>query len=227
MKPWARVPGREGVRRGGAAAARATAPAGRTSTRSRGPTGTPRPSARSTGSARDDRRRRGRRRCRWAARWRCGSPRSAPDGRRRHRPGQPVRVQHDRKELLALPRAQARGAVDQGRRQRHQEARPGRGRLHRLPLQGPAAVVEHVAGRWCPTCRKVTAAAALLPVRRSTTSSTPSSSADRPGRRRLAATSRSGCSTDSYHVATLDNDADADLRGVRRVRRGSPLAVPA
>ena len=146
--------------------------------------------------------------CPWAAASRCGWP----DPRRRGArpgPGQPV-AGPGHQAVPARPGTQARDQVAAGHRERHLQARRTRARLR--PGAGPgrghaAEAVErdgqepepgHPAGTRLPEHRR---------------------SRRRPGQHARAAgraapdqvTVRE-C-TDSYHVATLDNDAEAIFEG--------------
>ena len=220
MTPWARVPRRAGVRRGGAAAARPRHPLAGPEHGSPGPTGTPRPSARSTGCARAPTRS-------WSAasRWAASlALRLAEErGRRRGRPGagQPVRRPAPARSCRLLPVLKhlvpsLKGVVNDIKK-------PGAGR-GRLPPDSRCAAL-HAIVRRCG--RSLVAGPAEGHRSRCSTSAPPwttsidaSSSADRARARSARARRRaSGSSTDSYHVATLDNDAAADLRGERRVHR--------
>ena len=115
-------------------------------------------------------------------------------------------VSSTRKELVALPVLKhvvpsLRGVVNDIRKPDQDEHG-----YDRLPLKGLAAVTE----LWkvvVPDLRLVTQP--LLYFRSAADHVIDaSSSADRPARRVLARTSRSGCSSESYHVATLDHDAE-------------------
>ena len=130
-----------------------------------------------------------------------------PARRRRRGAGQPVRVQHAQGRAGAAG-AQAGGAVV---RRASPTTSRSRARTSTATTATAAQGAPHSMMRmWKAVVRRPAEghpAAALLPVDARTTSSTrrrrtPCS------RRSPRATSTSGCSSDSYHVATLDNDAE-------------------
>ena len=209
MRPWARAPRRAAGTPSRCRCCPATAPRWQDLNQDAlGATGTPSVDPGLRQAARRERRGRRRRACRWAARWCCGSPPTAPTDVAGVVRGQPGAVDHDRKDVLALPVLQAGGAVAPGHRQRHQEAGRGRARLHRAPPLKAAPLDDPgVARRSCPTCRRSPRRCCYFQLGRG------------PRRRRvvaghhhrgglLARRRPSGRSTDSYHVATLDNDAE-------------------
>ena len=163
MKPWAQAPRRAGVRRRGAAAARARHALAGPQPGQPGPTGTPRPRRAFDRLRADLRGRRGR----GPLDGRLGG---APAGRGARRPGvrrragEPVRLQH-RKELVALPVLKhvvpsLRGVVNDIKKPDQDEDG-----YQRLPLKGLAAGDRDVEGRR-PRPRAGHPAAALLPLRR-------------------------------------------------------------
>ena len=153
---------------------------------------------------RRERRRRRRPASRWAVRWCCGSPPTTPTGSPAWCVVNPAfAIEATRRRAAAG--AQARGALLPGDRQRHQEA-GGRGaRLHQDPAARPPTRCSGRGRCWSPTCpgspRRCSTSAPP-----STTSSTSSSqplitsrvSSREITERRLE---------ESFHVATLDNDA--------------------
>ena len=167
----------------------------------------------------DHRRGRGRRRSRWAARvaLRLAEERGADvAGLVLVNPF----VSSTRTDLQGAAAAQARGPLDQGRRQRHQEARPGRGRLPAATAQGAGGRDGHVAvGGARPA--QGHPAAALLPLR------------GRPRHRRLLepgpswarsapATSRSGSSTTATTWPRSTTTRRGSSRRAPSSSRGSP-----
>ena len=229
MRPWARVPRRARVRRGGAAAARPRhhlagdepAPGGRTGTPSVDP------------GVRQARRRE-----------RRGRRRRALDGRRARAPARrgPTRPASPASCVVnpALatsartcwpPAAQAPGPVVPGHRQRHQEAGRRRARLHPHPAQGRPLDAAGAGKAIVPDLPKITAAAAVLPLGRG-----PRRRRVRRSRHITARVSSRDVTErtleDSYHVATLDNDAQRSSRSpleffVPRHATSLPVEVPA
>ena len=136
-------------------------------------------------------------------------------GRRRDR-GQP-RDRHQAPRREAAAGAQAPGAVVPGHRQRHQEARRRGARLHQDAAQGGALDDAGLADARRPTCRRSP--------RRCSTSARPRTTSST---RRPQPIITSGISSrdvtvvpleNSYHVATIDNDAEKIYDGQRGVRR--------
>ena len=183
----------------------ATAPAGRTSTRSRWTDWYAEAEA-ALDRLLADLRRGGRGgRCRWAGRWRCGWPRSAA-------PTWPAWCWSTRSS-----RATARSCVALPVLKRvvpslpgvvNDIKKPGEDEVgyHRLPLKGARRGHGDVEGRSCPTCRRSPSRCSTSGPARTTSSTTPP--AGPCSARSARATARSGCSTNSYHVATLDHEAE-------------------
>ena len=218
MKPWARAPRRAGVRRRGAAAARPRHHLAGPQHRSPGPTGTARLSAAFDAAARETATPWSSAGCRWAAALVLRLAEERGDQVAGVVLVNPFVVEQAQGASSCCPcsstscRRSAAIVNDIKKPDQDEHGYP------RTPPQGRPLddVVVEGGGRrtWAGSPSRCSTSA-----RPRTTSSTSSSEPTIQRRARLDRRRGADRSTNSYHVATLDNDAERDLRGVRGFRR--------